>query len=97
MTDVGPGSPAGRPRLDTASAEAAAARVMAMHLARQDIETGRARGDRTASTWLVVGIAGLAGMALGALMGAVRGHALGGALLLGALGAVLAAIRQRAL
>ena len=97
MTDVGPDAPADRPRLDAASAEAAAARLMAMHVAQQEVETLRARGDRKASTWLIVGLAAAGGVALGAVMGAARGHAAGGALVLGLSGALVAALRERAL
>ncbi|HZX80335.1 MAG TPA: hypothetical protein VFE72_05225 [Lysobacter sp.] len=83
--------------MDAVAAEAAATRVMAMHLARQEIETLRAGDVRIASTWLIVGIGAVVGMGLGAAMGASRGHALGGALVVGLLGALLAVIRQRAI
>lgn len=83
--------------MDPAAAEAAAARVMAIHLAQQEAESLHAVRERVASGWIMVGVSALIGMACGALMGAIRGHTVGGALMLGLLGALIAIIRQRML
>ena len=82
---------------DPARAEAEAERLMAAFRLQQDLHGGHVGRDLAASRWIIVGGTALFGAAMGALMGAVRGHALAGAVLMGLTGGLLAIIRQRAL
>lgn len=97
MSEAPATSPDGARRADPAALEAAAARIMTMHRIQQDAESLHVARDRIASGWIMVGASALLGLVLGAMMGAIRGHAVAGALILGLLGATLALFRQRML
>ncbi|GAB1594723.1 hypothetical protein [Lysobacter claricitrinus] len=89
------GAPSTPPRLDPAEAEAAAERLLAMHRVQQAADSHGASRDRIVSRVIIVAIAALVGASCGAFMGALRGHGVAGAVLVGLVGAMLALITSR--
>ncbi|MGY4517369.1 hypothetical protein [Lysobacter sp. HA18] len=83
------------PRRDPAEAEAAAERLLAMHRLQQAADSHGVAHDRIVSRLIIVAIAALVGASCGAVMGALRGHGVAGALLVGLVGAMIALITSR--
>lgn len=87
--------PALPPIQDRASAEAAAERLMAMHRVQQEVQDRLGEQRQVVSRWTVLVAALAFGALTGSMLGALRGHAGAGALLMALLAAMLTLVVQR--
>jgi len=77
------------------AAEAAAERVMAQYRLQQEIESAHVRHGRAVGRGAAIAGIALAGAFAGGMTGALRGHVVAGAVLLGLVAGLLAAVQTR--